>query len=178
MLTAQAEDSFNLGDAFGDEGDDDEDLGNGGITANWNDLSKPTTKSTSKDGDDDDAWGAAREEAAAAKAREAERKAREAKMKAEAELVKHQRMASAAARNEELQAQKQEKEAQEARLKEQQEREAEEARKAAREAARAQVQSVEQTFDLESQRDLMKQYEQNFLEKDLGSASPSSDFGF
>ncbi len=99
-------------------------------------------------------------------------------MKAEAEMAKHQRLASAAARGEELRAQRLEEEANEARLREQQEREAEEARKAAREAVRAQVQSVEQTFDLESQRDLMKQYEQNFLEKDLGSASPSSDFGF
>ena len=31
---------------------------------------------------------------------------------------------------------------------------------------------------LDAQRDIMKQYEQSFLDKDLGGASPSSDFGF
>lgn len=66
-----------------------------------------------------------------------------------------------------------------ARLREQQEKEAEDARKVARDAARAQVQSVEQTVELDAQRDIMKQYEQSFLDKENGgSASPSSDFSF
>jgi hypothetical protein len=36
---------------------------------------------------------------------------------------------------------------------------------------------VEQTVDLDAQRDIMKQYEQSFVDKE-GGASPSSDFGF
>ena len=67
----------------------------------------------------------------------------------------------------------------EARLREQQEKEAETARTAVRDAARAQVQSVEQTVDLDAQLDIMKQNEQSFLDKENGGgASPSSDFGF
>ncbi|GAX15314.1 hypothetical protein FisN_8Hh389 [Fistulifera solaris] len=154
-----------------DDNDDDED-----IAANWNMKTTTASASQGKSADDDDDWGAAREQAAAAKAREAERKAREEKMKKEAEELKNQRLADAAAQVEEIRAQREEEEAKNARLREQ---EAEEARKAAREALRAQVQSVEQTVDLgDSQRDLMKQYEQSFLDKDYGSASPSSDFGF
>jgi hypothetical protein len=99
-------------------------------------------------------------------------------MKAEAEEMKKQRMAEAAARGEEIRAQRMEEEEKEALLQEEKEKEAEDQRKAAREAARAQVQSVEQTVDLDAQRDIMKQYEQSFLDKELGSASPSSDFGF
>lgn len=96
----------------------------------------------------------------------------------EAENAKKQRLEDAAARGEEIKALRAEEEAKEAELREQQEKEAEEARKAAREAARAQVQSVEQTVDLDAQRDIMKQYEQSFSGGDYGSASPSSDFGF
>jgi hypothetical protein len=99
-------------------------------------------------------------------------------MKAEAEEMKKQRMVEAAARGEEIRAQRMEEEEKEALLQEEKEKAAEEQRKAAREAARAQVQSVEQTVDLDAQRDIMKQYEQSFLDKELGSASPSSDFGF
>jgi len=91
---------------------------------------------------------------------------------------KNQRLVDAAARGDEIRAQRIEDEANEARLREQQEKDAEDARKAARDAARAQVQAVEQTVDLDAQRDIMKQYEQNFLDKESGSASPSSDFGF
>jgi hypothetical protein len=146
------------------------------MAATWN-LSKPVAQSA-EDGDEDDAWGAAREEAAAAKAREADRKAREEKIKAEAEIAKTQRLADAVALGEEMKAQRLEDEANEVLEREQQEKEAEKVRKAARDAARAQVQSVEQTVDLDAQRDIMKQYEQSFLDKDIGSASPSSDFGF
>jgi len=178
----EASKEFKLSGGLGDDLDDnddeeDEDMDSGGLAANWNML-KPVSQSADADGDDDDAWGAAREHAAAAKAREAERKAREEKLKAEAEIAKTERLKAIAARGEEIRAQRLEEEEKEAKLREKQEKEAEEARKAAREAARAQVQSVEQTVDLDAQRDIMKQYEQSFLDKDLGSASPSSDFGF
>ena len=160
----------NTVDDYDDEDHDDDD---GDIAANWNMKTATNNASQGKLADDDD-WGAAREQAAATKAREAERKAREEKMKKEAEELKNQRLADAAAQVEELRAQREEEEVKNARLRE---HEADEARKAAREALRAQVQSVEQTVDLgDSQRDLMKQYEQSFL--DNGSASPSSDFGF
>lgn len=156
--------------------DNDEDLGNSDFAGNW---SIPKVESDREDKEeDDDAWGAAREHAAVAKQRDADRKAREEKMKAEAEAAKAQRLIDAAARGEEIKAQRAEEEEKEALLKEQQEKEAEAARKKARDEARAQIQSVEQTVDLDAQRDIMKQYEQSFLDKDLGSASPSSDFGF
>jgi hypothetical protein len=99
-------------------------------------------------------------------------------MKAEAEQLKNQRLADAVAYGEEIKAQRQAEEEEEARQKELQEKEAEEQRRKAREEARALAQSVEQTVDLESQRDIMKQYEQSFMDKDMGGASPSSDFGF
>jgi hypothetical protein len=169
---------FKFGEELDDQDDDDDDnefeFGSG--TTSWN-ISKPATQSSKKEGDDDDAWGAAREAAAAAKVREAERKVREKKIELEAENAKTQRLADAAARGEEIKAQRAEEEAKEAELRELQEKEAEEARRAIREAARAQVQSVEQTVDLDAQRDIMKQYEQSYT-GDYGSASPSSDFGF
>jgi len=179
LASQEAAKDFRLSEGLGDlHDDDDHDIGSGGIAANWN-ISKPVSSETEKKvGEEDDAWGAAREEAAAAKAREAERKAREEKVKAEAEIAKQQRLAEAAARGEEIRIQRAEEEEKEAQLKEQQEKEAEEAAKAARAEARANVQSVEQTVDLDAQRDIMKQYEQSFLDKDMGSASPSSDFGF
>jgi hypothetical protein len=174
---------FKLKDGIGDELVDDEDAdlekGEEIVAAKWN-MSKPDSPAADADsdgevGEEDDAWGAAREHAAASKAREAERKAREEKLKEEAKLAEKQRLADLAVRGEELKAQRLEEKEKEERLREKQ---AEETRKAAREAARAQVQSVEQTVDLDAQRDIMKQYEQSFLDKDVGSASPSSDFGF
>lgn len=165
---------FSLGDddAMHDDGDD-ADLG---TAANWN-IAKSQASATSNDAGDDDAWGAARKEAAASKAREADREAREAKLMAEAEAAQKQNMAAAAARGEEIRAQRLEKEAEEERRKEDEERAAEAAREAAREKAREQVESVEQTVDLDAQRDIMRQYEQQYEELG-GSASPSSDFGF
>lgn len=168
---------FKLGDDLDDDDDDDNEYDFGSAATNWN-ISKPDADSSKKEGDDDDAWGAAREAAAAGKLRDAERKAREKKIEIEAEMAKNQRLADAAARGEEIKAQRAEEEAKEAELREQQEKEAEEARNAAREAARAQVQSVEQTVDLEAQRDIMKMYEPSFTGGDYGNASPSSDFGF
>ena len=70
------------------------------------------------------------------------------------------------------------KEAEEARLQEEKEKEAEAAREKARKEAREKVQSVEQTVDLDEERDLMKQLEQNYMDTEMGGASPSSDFGF
>jgi hypothetical protein len=97
-------------------------------------------------------------------------------VKAEAEQLKTQRMADAV---EEMKAKKQAKqheEAEKVRLREQKEKEAV---RAAREAAKAQANAVEQTVDLDAQRDIMKQFEQNFTDKEMaGGASPSSDFGF
>jgi hypothetical protein len=174
-------DNFTLGEGLaGLHEDDDDELATGQLAASWS-MSKPVSSPAKDDANvNEEAWGAAREEAAARKAREAERKALEEKIHADAEMAKNQRLADAAARGEEIRAQRMEEEANEAKLQEQKEKEAEEARKAARDAARAQVQSVEQTVDLDAQRDMMKQYEQSFLDKELGSggASPSSDFGF
>jgi hypothetical protein len=174
---------FRLGDGLGDLGmgddnDDEEEEGSGNFAANWSIPNAESEKSGVQDDDDDDAWGAAREHAAVAKQREADRKAREERLKAEAEAAKAQRLREAAARGEEIKAQRAEDEEKEALLKEEQEKEAKAAALKMREAARAQTQSVAQTVDLEAQRKIMEQYEQSFLDKDLGSASPSSDFGF
>jgi hypothetical protein len=172
------QDQFSLGAALHDEVDDEEDVGNGGITANW-DLSKTATPSAAKNDDEDDLWGAARENAAANKARDDARKALEEKILAEAEIAKNQRLADAAARGEEIRAQREEENEEKARLEEQQRQEAEDAAMAAREAQRAEISGIKQTVDLDEQRDIMKQYEQSFLdEENGGGASPSSDFGF
>ena len=177
-------DDFNLGDGLDLADDNDED--NNEIPVNWGDISKQNATASNKDNDDDDEeeednddddWGkVAREQAAIAKARDADRRAREAKKKAEAEQASRIRLAEAAHRGEEIKAQRAEDEAKEATLREQQEREAEEARQKAKNAARAQLSSLQQTVDLDAQRDIMKKYD--FDNKDLGGASPSSDFGF
>jgi hypothetical protein len=131
------------------------------------------------DEDEDDLWGAARKEAESAKAREADRAKREEKVRAEAEIAAQRRMAEAAALGEEARARREEEEAAEAKLREEQEREAEEARKAAREKALQEVNSVRTTVDIgDAQRDLMRQYEQEFNDNYSAGASPSSDFGF
>jgi hypothetical protein len=74
--------------------------------------------------------------------------------------------------------QREEEEEAEALQREEEEKEAEEKRKKAREAMRAELGSVEQTVDLDAQRDIMKHYEQNLEKEMAGSSSPSSDFGF
>ena len=96
-------------------------------------------------------------------------------MKAEAEQLKNQRMADAVEDLKAKQQAKEQEEAEKARLREEKEKEA---IRAAREAAKAQANAVEQTVDLDAQRDIMKQFEQNFMDKEMGGASPSSDFGF
>jgi len=159
-----------------DEEKDDADSEDEGATS-WN-ISKLEEETEKKDGDVDDAWGAAREKAVAAKAREEDKKKREEKLKADAEQQKLESLAQAVAHGEEIKAQRQAEEEEEARQQEENEKKAEVERKKAREDARKQVQSVEQTVDFDAERDLMKQLEQNYLEKEMGGASPSSDFGF
>lgn len=173
---------FSLGEGFGgndddeDSDDNEEGIEDGAAAATWT-ISQPETKEK-KEADDDDGWAGAREAAAIAKVREEDKKKREEKMQAEAEQLKNQRLADAVAHGEEIKAQRQAEEEEAALQREQQDKDAEDQRKKAREEARAQAQSVEQTVDLDIQRDIMKQYEQSFLDKEMGSASPSSDFGF
>eukprot|EP00980_Cylindrotheca_fusiformis_P001518 scaffold346_cov116-Cylindrotheca_fusiformis.AAC.32 len=175
------EDGFNLGDGFGPPEDSDDEENNesapNGTATSWN-ISKPTTEAKEDGSDDDDDWGAAKKEAVASKAREEDKKKREEKMMAEAEQAKKERLAEALERGEEIKRQREEEEEAEARQREEEEKEAEEKRKKAREAMRAELGSVEQTVDLDAQRDIMKQYEQNLEKEMAGSASPSSDFGF
>jgi hypothetical protein len=179
-------DSFNLGDGLEHhEDDDDDDLASGGLAASWNVAAKQISNLSSSadaDKDDDAGWVVARQEAEANKAREAERKALEAKILSEAEQLKHQRLADAAARGEEILAQRQEEEAHAEKLREQKEKQAADKRKRAMEKARAELESVEQTVDLDAQREIMnnmKQYENFGADGEMGDgASPSSDFGF
>lgn len=171
---------FNLGEGIDLDDDNDGDIA-GEASLNWN-ISKPIDTMGKKsddlnDDDDDDDWGAAaRQQAAAVVNQNADRRKREEKKKIEAKLASNMRLAEAASRGEEIKAQRAVEEAKEAKMKEQQAKEAEDARQAAKNEARAQLQSVEQTVDLDEQRVLMKQYD--FVDKDLGGASPSSDFGF
>merc|ERR1712194_684123 len=66
-----------------------------------------------------------------------------------------------------------EKEAAKARLQEEQEREAKEAREAARQKAVQEVNSVKTTVDIgDAQRDLMRQYEEEFNDNYSAGASP------
>jgi hypothetical protein len=165
-----------------DDEDDEDDLKVDDIATNW--VANPSEDAakeddTGKDSDDeDDLWGAAKKEAEASKALEADRAKREEKMKAEAEIAAQKRMEEAAALGEQVRAKREEEEAAEARLREEQEREAEEARKAAREKALKEVNEVQNTIDLDAQRKLMEQYEQEFNDNYSAGASPSSDFGF
>mmetsp|Transcript_23713 Transcript_23713/g.35875 ORF Transcript_23713/g.35875 Transcript_23713/m.35875 type:complete len:1380 (+) Transcript_23713:62-4201(+) len=180
---ASTEKDFNLGDGFGDaqenDSDDNEDLGNGGFGANWSmSASKPTVAKKDTEDEDEDDWGAAREQAKVSKEKDAERKAREAKLRAEAEQAKNQRLADAAARGEEVRAQREEEAAIEARLREQKEKKAEEKKKAARDAAKAELEDVKQTIYMDEQRDIMQQFENKYIGDEAEGASPSSDFGF
>ncbi|KAL3916387.1 MAG: hypothetical protein SGILL_005203 [Bacillariaceae sp.] len=173
--------AFRLNSAEDEADDDDDDSvdGNGGevAAASWT-MPTADTEAEQKVGNEDDAWGAARAEAQAAKAREEDKRKREEKLKAEAEQDKKMRMAEAVDVAEKKKAERVAKEAEEARVQEEMEKKAEEDRQKAREDARKQVQSVEQTVDLDEERDLMKQLEQNYMDTEMGGASPSSDFGF
>ena len=179
-----AKDTFDLGGGFGDAADDDEDddmNGGVGLGTNWSMHKVSNADSINHDGDDDTgAWRAAREEAAAAKEREAKRKAREEKIRTDAEHERKQRLADAAARGEEILAQRKEEEENTALLHVKKEKENEEKKEMAREAARQELLSVKQTVDLESQRDIMKQYENYGMDGELGDGSSpaSADYGF
>jgi hypothetical protein len=177
------DDTFNTG-TQGVVDDHDEDME---LDANWNFTSSaqmPTKDGTNIDGydeeeDDDDAWAAARGASEAQKALDKDRRALEEKIRADAETAKGKHMAEAAAMGKKKLLERREREAEEAQqrlLKEQEERER--AQKA-RDHAFQTLQLIQPTVDLDAQRDVMKEYEQSFYDKDLGGGeSPSSDFGF
>lgn len=177
---------FALGDDDSDDAMDEDDLKADDLGLNW--VTNPAQDASTddkpagngeNDDDEDDLWGAARKEAEASKAQEADRAKREEKMRAEAEVAAQKRMAEAQELGEQARAKREEQEAEDARLQEEQEREAEESRKAAREEAIKEVNDQQQTVDLDATRDLMRQYEQEFNDNySAGAASPSSDFGF
>jgi len=170
-----------------DKDDDEEDLKDdftnwGSIVANPSPGDAPEIKEGGDDSDKDEGdelWGEARKKAEADKALEADKAKREEKLRVEAELATQRRMAEAAALGEQARAEREEKEAAKARLQEEQEREAKEAREAARQKAVQEVNSVKTTVDIgDAQRDLMRQYEEEFNDNYSAGASPSSDFGF
>jgi hypothetical protein len=175
-------------DPFADDedGEDDEeedlkvDLG-----ANW--LGNPSQAEvkageegddSDKDDDEDDLWGAAKKEAEASKALEADRAKREEKLIAEANKATQKRMEEAQALGEEVRAKREEEAANEARRLEEQKQEEENAKKEAREKQQQELDEMKPTIDLDAQRLLMQQYEQEFNDNYSAGASPSSDFGF
>lgn len=180
--------------ALGDDDDSDDDKEEedevdirATFATNW--VANPSNGSTMEvmaasdddammDDGDDDLWGAARKEAEASKAREADRSKREEKMRAEAELASQKRMAEMQELGEQARVKRLEEEAEEAHLREEQELEVKEASKAAREQAIKDVEGQQQTVDLDATRDLMAKYEQEFNDNYSAGASPSSDFGF
>merc|ERR1711966_380436 len=170
-----------------DKDDDEEDLKDdftnwGSIVANSSTGDAPKIEEGRDDSDKDEGdelWGEARKKAEADKVLEADKAKREEKLRVEAELAAQRRMAEAAALGEQARAEREEKEAAKARLQEEQEREAKEAREAARQKAVQEVNSVKTTVDIgDAQRDLMRQYEEEFNDNYSAGASPSSDFGF
>mmetsp|Transcript_19472 Transcript_19472/g.36365 ORF Transcript_19472/g.36365 Transcript_19472/m.36365 type:complete len:1426 (+) Transcript_19472:506-4783(+) len=189
--------SLSGGNLFGDDLDDDDDSDDDDKEDDEEDIqfdftnlgANPSTEDAAEEekqgGDDsdkdhrDDLWEESRRKAEADKAREADRVKREANMLAEKEKAEKKRMAEARALGEQAKAKRVEQEAAEARRLEEQELEAEKARKAARELALQQLNSVQTTIDTgDAQRDLMKQYEEEFNDTYSAGASPSSDFGF
>jgi len=164
-----------------EEGEEEEGEEEGTIAASWGlALDNPETEKN-EPGDEDDAWAAARGASATQKALEKERQAREEKVRAEAELAMEKSRAEAAAIGKKRQAELKEKEAEEARLRELKEKEENEQAQKKRNEAIASINSIQPTVDIgDTQRDIMKIYEQNYQDKDPdnGGASPSSDFGF
>jgi hypothetical protein len=160
--------------------EDDEDAINGNLAANWNISARPADEEENgeEDGEEDDAWEMAKKKTATQKALDKERQAREEKMIAEAEEAKERNLLEAAERGKKLEEERKFKEAKEAALRQQKEKEEKERAEKAREEARKSLGTIQPTVDLEGQRDIMKEYEQSFYDKDLGGASPNSDFGF
>jgi len=168
--------------AFANLDDNDEEMNDApDFGADWGaNLSQDAAKDDAdheSDKDDDGLWGEARKQAEVSKAREKDRAKREEKIRADAEMASKKRMEEAAALGEQARAKREEEEAEAARLLEEKEREAEEAKTAAREKALQEVNDVQNTVDLDAQRELMRQYEQEY-DNYSGGASPASDFGF
>lgn len=166
--------------AFATLEDNDEEMNDAdAFGADWGaNLSQDAANDDAEeDKDDDGLWGEARKQAEVSKAREIDRAKREEKIRADAEMASKKRMEEAAALGEQARAKREEEEAEAARLLEEKEREAEEAKIAAREKALQEVNDVQNTVDLDAQRELMKQYEQEY-DNYSGGASPASDFGF
>ena len=177
---------FTGGHALPDDNDDDMDL-----ATSWNFSSTGTGAATAvfkkdpqEDGGDeddaeDDAWVAARGASAAQKALDKERRDLEEKMRAEAEATKGKHIAEATAMGKRKLLERREREAEEAQQRLIKEKEERDRAQKAREQAFQTLQAIQPTVDLDAQRDVMKEYEQSFYDKDLGGGeSPSSDFGF
>jgi hypothetical protein len=98
-------------------------------------------------------------------------------MIAEANIAKQKRIEEAQALGEEVRAKREEEAANEARRLEELERESERAKNEAKEKALEEL-NIKPTIDLDAQRELMRQYEQEFNDNYSAGASPSSDFGF
>eukprot|EP00591_Stephanopyxis_turris_P018395 CAMPEP_0195540294 /NCGR_PEP_ID=MMETSP0794_2-20130614/50499_1 /TAXON_ID=515487 /ORGANISM="Stephanopyxis turris, Strain CCMP 815" /LENGTH=1491 /DNA_ID=CAMNT_0040674361 /DNA_START=638 /DNA_END=5113 /DNA_ORIENTATION=- len=155
--------------------DDEEDMDN----KDWDfgDDKEDDGKEDNED-DDKDLWGAARIEAEASKEREKEKKAREDKALQEAELERQRRQADAEATADMIREEKKKKEEEERLAAEEKEMEEERVKEEARERMRKERAETKQEVDLDEQRRMMARYENDFMEHDVGGASPSSDFGF
>ena len=161
------------------DSDDDEGIDNN----NWNfeksDTAATDAQGASEDDEEDDEWAAIRGSAETKIALDKERKEREEKMRAEAAAAKEKSLAEAAERGKKVQEERKAK-AEEERLKrEMKEKEDRDRSGEARKKALQDLSKVTATVDMEKERDIMKDFEQSFMDKDLGGgASPSSDFGF
>ena len=95
-------------------------------------------------------------------------------------MASKKRMEEAAALGEQARRKRNEEEAEAARLLEEKEREAEEAKHAARKKAHQEVIEVQNTVDLDAQRELIKQFEQEYGQGQEYNDNDSlaSDFGF
>jgi len=160
--------------------DDDDDAMDGGGLANWN-ITKPEADDEDDSDDEDDAWNAAHGAASQQQALEKERQAREEKMIADAEEAKEKSLAEAAERGKKLQDERKAKELEAARIKEQKAKDDRDKALKARAKALEDLKNVAPVVDMESQRNIMNEYEEAFNFQDdgmSGGASPSSDFGF
>jgi len=157
--------------------------------ANWNVPTPVGGKALTNNADDDndtdeddeeDEWGSAREDAKRASALAAEKKKREATLLADAEMQRKKNLEKATEKANEIREKKKEQEAKELQLKKAKEKKEEDERKAARIAHEIDLANMEQTVDMDRDRDIMKQFENgNSNFDDLGGgASPASDFGF
>mmetsp|Transcript_6747 Transcript_6747/g.8542 ORF Transcript_6747/g.8542 Transcript_6747/m.8542 type:complete len:1363 (+) Transcript_6747:234-4322(+) len=185
--------AFNITENNLDDDDDDDDSGDedaileDGEAAAWTNIAKPEASEAENNdsGDeDDDSWEAARGAIVEQSALDKERQQREKKILQEKKAAKEKSLAEAAEKNRKLQAQRKAKEEEEARKRDQKEKEEKERAQKVKDAALKDIRNTEQTVDLESQSRIMggfmNEYEQSYMENDIGSggASPGSDFGF